>query len=648
MLFNATTFKPWGPRNLSNGFGFIQQVLFFSFFCFSLWHWVDLRLIYHGGGIIANFPVFYWGWDFFAEFLSRPGGIVEYVCALLSQCLFHQALGPLTITALAWSLEAAMTAFLRGVGATPWRLLGYVPPLLLLALYSRYTLHASALLTAATLLAGWLSACCYLRIRPSRFCPRLVLILSGGWLLYLAANGAVLVFGILGFLYELRHPERWRMFPVFLLLAGGTFLAGYWWFGLTPAEVGLGLFPFGLSARVFQSWGLALLYATYLVLPLSVIVWMVWDSWVRRGFLAGPRRVSGSPSPQAASKGKGAHGDRQSKPHKVRPPASASALGKQGVLGWMAVTSLMLFVVAVVTWLALHKEIGAMLRVDFYSYRKMWPQVLEAAKGAPNNLQVMCAKNQALYHSGRLGDDLRLTQDTQTLLLYDHKYRPDWSVIDLYLDLGFVNMAHHYLAEAVDIYGERPSLLERLVLVNAVIGNPGTARIYLNALCRVPFHAAWARDYLRRMEVDSSLEGDEEVARLRKSILKDDHVIPLPVDALMLKLLDRDKNNRMAFEYLMAHCLLTKNLKMFAEQCGRFADFNWGELPRYYQEAIVLAVSHLGLEINLKGRRLADEHGQRHQAFIRKLGAAGSDRLPMAVELQKEYGDSYYYFYYLP
>jgi len=220
-------------------------------------------------------------------------------------------------------------------------------------------------------------------------------------------------------------------------------------------------------------------------------------------------------------------------------------------------------------------------------------------------------------------------------------------VIDIYLDLGFINMAQHYLVEAIDLYGERPALLRRLALVNVAVGNVGTARIYFNSLARVPFHAAWARDYLRRMDADPLLAGDEEVARLRELALKDDHVIPLPVDTLMLKLLEHNEHNRMAFEYLMAYYLLTKNITAFVAQLSRMDNFNWGEMPRYHQEAIVLAVRNLGLRPDLKGRRVGEDYARRHEDFMLRLKTAGTDRAKAAADLRKDYGDSYLYFYYL-
>jgi hypothetical protein len=297
--------------------------------------------------------------------------------------------------------------------------------------------------------------------------------------------------------------------------------------------------------------------------------------------------------------------------------------------------------------LGLNAELKAVLQVDYHSYRKMWPQALECAKAASGNIHVACAVNQALYHTGRLGDELPLAQNPDVLLLYDQKYRPDWNVIDLYLELGFINMADHYLVEAVELYGERPSLLRRLALVNAAIGNTGTARIYFNALKRVPYHASWAGDYLRKMADDPSLAGDSEVARMRQSMMKENYIIPLPVETLMLKLLEANKNNRMAFEYLMAHCLLTRNIQAWAQHQSRLGGMVPGGLPRFYQEAAILAARGLGLEVGLQGRRVDEISVKRYEEFVRLMKASGPDRRKAAGDLRNDYGDTYYYYYYL-
>jgi hypothetical protein len=62
----------------------MRTLVFFILFYLYLWLEVELRLIYHGSGMVPNFPVFFRGWAFFRQFTSYPGGLVEYLSAFLS------------------------------------------------------------------------------------------------------------------------------------------------------------------------------------------------------------------------------------------------------------------------------------------------------------------------------------------------------------------------------------------------------------------------------------------------------------------------------------------------------------------------------------------------------------------------------------
>ncbi len=74
---------------------FIRSLIFFIGFFLYILLIVDLRLIYHGAGEIKNFPSFFKDWAFFREFVSHPGGLVEYTSAFLSQFFILAGLEPL-------------------------------------------------------------------------------------------------------------------------------------------------------------------------------------------------------------------------------------------------------------------------------------------------------------------------------------------------------------------------------------------------------------------------------------------------------------------------------------------------------------------------------------------------------------------------
>ena len=67
-----------------------------------------------------------------------------------------------------------------------------------------------------------------------------------------------------------------------------------------------------------------------------------------------------------------------------------------------------------------------------------------------------------------------------------------------------------------------------------------------------------------------------------------DFVAKLELESLLLRLLKRNRHNRMAFEYLMAHYLLTDKLEKLVANLYRFGDFDYPQLPRHCQEALII------------------------------------------------------------
>lgn len=626
----------------------VQVLSFFALFYGCLWKWVDVSLIYHGGGVIRDFPVFFWGADFFREFLSYPGGVAEYFSALLAQSLFHSWLGALVLALQAWVSVACASAFLRALDADWLRPVIFVPPLLLLALYSGYA-HFSAPVTAlsAALVFLWL----YLRLRSLNSWVRLGALLCLSALLYGIAGGALLVFSLLVAAVELHSGGRWPMFLASLLAGIVAPLAvGLSFFHLSLAEVWHGLLPISWDATLPAPRGVWLLIAWYAVLPAAAFGVLLGRGDCRQWF-------------QRAARGRAAQSARPSSPGKgaTRPAPSAARAARAAEplarlraflqpanrATWLAQTVFLLLATLGILAGAHDRKFESLLAVDYYAWHKMWPQVLEAATVNPKDIYVRSAVAQALFHTGRLGRELPVLDKPGDLLLFDEQQPGEWKKSDLYFDLGYVNMALHHLSEAVSLCGERPMLLQRLALVNLALGNGSTARIYLNALTRVPFYSRWAKDYLQRLESDPALAGDQEVSRLRTQKMNRDTILRLPVDRVLLMLLNADRQNRMAFEYLMTYFLLTRNLAGFLDNLSRADDFAGFDIPPLWDDALALATKPLGRHPNLRTHPASAEARRRLEHVAQVIAGCSGNREMARGKLQNEhdYGTSYFLYY---
>lgn len=628
----------------------VTGLLFFGSFYVCLWKWVDVSLIYHGIGDIRDFPVFRWGWDFFHEFLAFPGGVTEYISALLAQSLFDPRWGALILTLQAGLITLCVGAYLRAMGVAPLlvRLMSFAPALLLLALYARYA-HFSAPITrlAVALALLWLSLCLF--SLPVRLRLGILVVLSA--LLYSVADGALLVFALLSTILELRRRGPWAMVLVPLLLGGLVpYLEGVVIFGLAPSEAWEKLLPFTLN-RAFQAVrGATLLSALYLFLPAVAFAALLWDAFSRRSPRLAAVAKPGQSGPASSGRLDAARSASRAKsPYSVARSWLPRSEGSfRSISGRLAVETVCLLcsVIAVVCW-SQDAKFKSVLAVDYHACRRMWPEALAAAAGNPTNTYVMCAVAQASHHTGKLMRELPSLHRPGDLLLFEQGHRAHWKRSDLYFDLGYVNMALHHLSEAVEFCGERPILLQRLALVNLALGNINTAKLYLNALTRTPFHARWARDYLRRAESDQSLARDPEVRRLRSLMVRRDSVLRLSLDEELLLLLEANPQNRMAFEYLMTYYLLTKNLAGFGKNLYRLDDFPGSSLSTPWEEAATLAIKQSAQQSPLRARRPSPEVQRRLALFLKALEGCGGDSELARARLQKDYGNTYFYYYYL-
>jgi len=543
----------------------VQSLAFFALFCLYLWLEVDLRLVYHGGPMIVGFPPFFKSWEFFGRYLPRPGGILEYGSAFLSQLFCFSWAGALVVTLQAWLVSLCTAAYLKALDAFSLRGSRFIGPLLMLVVYAEYSYHFNVTMMA---LGAMALACAYVKLRPDAGKASLPFFLALHGIAYVALAGGHLLFVALCAVYETLSRRRWRLALSFL--ASGAVVpcvVGCWGFRVAPLEAfGYSLFA-PLEAHVYGQFAATVvkLSLLYLFLPLAAVV-----LWLRRGKTDG-----GSDDPAVSA----------------RRLAGAA-------LPFMAG--------AVVILVFRNAEARAELALGYCAYHRQWPEALEVAgdlegDGKYPHPCILHTVNRALYHTGRLGRDMfRYPQHPALLLLTDGNIPGiyvSWYRFDTLLDLGQVNYAEYHLDHCAEYFGPRPVILRRLAFIHMAKGNIPTARVYLNALARTLFDAGWARGYLELLKSDPALSTDREIQRLRGMMLeKDRPVLPAAYDdgtgfnameRMLLDLLERNPGNRMACEYLMALYMLNKRLDRVGGHLDRLRQAGFARMPRLYEEALV-------------------------------------------------------------
>ncbi len=488
------------------------------------------------------------------------------------------------------------------------------------------------------LLTALLFVCLYLKIIsrvPQSGWLNLVTFLVLSIILYYVAASAYILFALLCAIYEMLFRGRWLTGLFCLLLSAVIpYVEGVWVFNDSIINAFINLLPFSWKFITCANGRrmITMVYLIYLLLPFASLVLGFWHIFSK---LTAKRKYK----EQNTEK-------RSSSLHRLIMTIS-SWYFRHNKVRW-TIGTLVLFGIAVgVVFLSYDIERKALFEVDYYSCHKMWPQVLKAARNNLDSFAVIHAVNRALYHTGRLNIDMFLyPQHTGTLFLtVKGAERAYWKKFDLYIDLGLMNKAQSDLDGCLNMFGERPLILKRLALVNMVKGNIGSARIYLGILGKTLFDAKWAENYLELLPSDPNLVTDSQIQHLRSRMLEKDYAFSvIDIEGILSQLLEKNRHNRMAFEYLMALFMLTNQLDEFVRNLDRLDDVNYSEIPRLYEEAILIQLYRARKPINLYGRQLNSESKQRFEDFSQTYRNYDQDKKKAFRELVNKYGNSYLFY----
>lgn len=595
-------------------------LLFYLYLAFE----VDLRLLYNGGGLIDNFPTFYMDWEFLKGQLAYPAGAIEYVCAFLAQLFYYSWAGAAVVTCQAWLIGLGTDVYLNQIGVPRLRILRFVGSLVLAAAYSQYIFHFT--MTMAFMVA-LIAACLFLRFAPQRMIHRAICFGALSVALYVATGAAYLLFALLYAGARITRDHRYREALGYGLSAAVVpCVVGVLMWGLPVTEAYILLLPIYLGTRVNEPPQLMLnaIRVLYLFLPVTLGAVGLWHMTLgRRIPLAKTRPVQAG------------------RPSRKSPPASGET--KSGVLAWLIETILLATATIAVPGFYHDPRLKALFEVDYYSRQGLWSRVLNTARRSPPHYLICHAVNRALFHTGRLGDEMfGYYQDPKALLLSGKEAL--WQKADACSELGLINEAENALTISMEVCGEKPILLQRLARIYTVKGDAETASVYLSALSKVPFWGRQAREDLAQLRDDPNVAGNEEIQRLRAVRLKQDFVRPTH---FLRQLLTENPRNRMAYEYGVAWLLLGKDLAGFVQLFNTCHNGVESRIPRHYEEAILLVQALKLGTVDLGARSISQESRDRYASFMKALQPFGRDMVAARKSLATGFGDSYYYYFFL-
>jgi hypothetical protein len=571
--------------------------------------------------------------EFLTSSLSHPGGVIEYAGGFLSQLYYFSWLGALIITAVAFSLYLAARVLIKlSEGGAP-KIICYIPAIMLLIMYSRYDGQFTVFLSLSAAL--WFSVV-YEKVTIRSSAARGAIFLIEFCLLYYIAGGVSFVFALLAAIYEIFVGRRRILSVLFLMTAIGTILAPGYIFDL---QTEITFLPLLLARLRYDWWVINIVIFIYFFFPLVLFTGGA-GRWLYR------KRSSAIKSQKRAK-------------HKSSTARNPWRFFQNNKVKWAIKTTLPTAILVISTFVSFDGMKKKLVQMDYFACNEMWPEVLQTARRIrPESLGIFCIHdiNRALYYTGRLGDEMFCYPQWLPALLLTSVSPKELSAMKfmktskLLFELGHIGGAEKDAFELMEVIGNTPLILEQLAKIKMVKGQVEAAKVFLSALSKDLIFGNRGREMLRRLEGDPELANDKTIQHIRSVATEKESVhSQLVADAFFNQLLDKNKNNKMAFEYMMAFYLLTGQTGKIVENIGYLNEMGYERLPQHYEEAI--AIYHImasgGKNMDLHGWTLRPETISRGVEFSRLYNLNGGDynKENARNALVSNFGKSYFFYF---
>ena len=284
---------------------------------------------------------------------------------------------------------------------------------------------------------------------------------------------------------------------------------------------------------------------------------------------------------------------------------------------------------------------------DFMTRMGQWNKILmTSSRHTPDSPIAVECTNLALAKTSHMSTDMFTFFQNGPAGLLPEFTRDHFSPIPtgtVYYHLGMINTAQTFFFEAqegIPDFQKSARLTQALAKTNLINGDYEVARKYVGALKQTLFYRKWAKETERLLDNPGQINEVPEYAWLRSVRIKEHDFMfsQEEMDSMLGLLYIENNSNTMAIDYLLAWCLLRKDLNRFFE-CHKLLQSGYD--ARHYQEAIVLywALTHDGPEgmPEFVTRQTAASFSK----FI-SLVQSGRDE----ASLEREFGHTYWFYYY--
>lgn len=207
----------------------------------------------------------------------------------------------------------------------------------------------------------------------------------------------------------------------------------------------------------------------------------------------------------------------------------------------------------------------------------------------------------------------------------------------IYEDIGSLNAALHWETEALVAWGETAQHLSNLARYNIAIKRPTVAKRYIDKLKSSLFHHNEAVE-LEKVLYTGKVPGLKNAyEHIQEDSVRFINVLDIAPE---LEYICRtDTTNKMAYDYLMAHLLLSNQVTVFVDKLKCAKSFGYTTLPPAYEEALyAYKLGTSEAEFAQAGMEVSPETEQRFKRYYALI------RNRQRQALRSEFGNSYWFY----
>ena len=552
---------------------------------------------------LEQIQLFRFKWDYFESFLGTPGGISEYCGNFLIQFFQIPLIGPVIATLLCVSIYFITAVILREfrIKGVIWSI---IPVLLIVALHQDYLYklgYSKSLLFSLAFIAWCLS------VKNVKI--RFVSGLAGFIILYPLT-------GIFSFL----APAIFLLYEIFFSVnrSKSGFIAGYvlsvllvpyiyWRYIYYLPFSDAWLSPVPNAGNYYTRITLVILLGYF---PLFFII---------------SRLIS----------------------YKINKPELDLNNGWKNIAGGIIVLG---FVMVLMGKFSFDPKAERILKIDYYIQKSDWDKALEQCSQYPEpNRMVVYFTNLSLLKSGHLGDRMfhynQVGVSGLSLPWAPNNLVPYFGC-EIFYHLGYFNEAYRWAFEAMEMNGQCPRLLKRLVMTSLINGDIKLAEKFLRQLNQSLFYRNWSRQYMDLINNPELLNSDKEISENRKLLVQNDFFAGSDDTMLDLKkLLENHLLNKPAFEYYMASLLLKKDIVTFTKEIEHLKEFGYKEIPVHYEEALFEYIEFSKQNVLPQGYNIIKSTIEKFRKYVYTYSSNSNNPNALTGFLRREFGSTYWYYY---